>query len=79
MLAAAAGAEPMTTWLKQRAVGDIAAMPAVANLPTTSAPRAGIGAVVLDDHLDRAAADAAGVVDHLDRGIGGLSRPPAAT
>ena len=34
-------------------------------LPTTSAPRFGIGAVILDDDLDRAAADAAGIVDEL--------------
>ena len=37
----------------------------------------GIGAVILDDDLDRPAVDAAGVVDRLDGGIGGLLVPAA--
>ena len=38
---------------------------------------AGIGAVILDDHLDRPAVDAAGIVDRLDGGVGGLLVPAA--
>ena len=37
----------------------------------------GVGAVVLDDDLDRPAVDAAGLVDELDRRIGGLFVPAA--
>ena len=37
----------------------------------------GVGAVVLEDDLDRAAVDAAGVVQHLERGGGGALVPAA--
>lgn len=40
-------------------------------------PTFGVGAIILGDNLDRAAIDAAGVVDQLGRGCGRAVIPPA--
>ena len=61
---------------EQRAVGDVDLVLG-GELADHFGAAARIGAVILDDHLDRAAVDAAGVVDRLDRGIGGLLVPAA--
>ena len=49
----------------------------VANLLDHLGAALRVGAVVLDDDLDRPAVDAAGLVDHLDRGVGGALVPAA--
>lgn len=62
---------------EQRAIGDIDLMLGGELADNPWRRGRGIGAVVLDDHLDLPAVDAAGVVDRLDRGIGGLLVPAA--
>ena len=61
---------------EQRAVDDVGLVLG-GELADHFGAAAGIGAVILDDHFDRAAIDAAGVVDRLDRRGGGLLVPAA--
>ena len=70
------GAEPITT-CENRVPKTRSTLCWVANFSTTSAPRLGSVPSSSTIDLDRPAADAAGVVDHLDRGVGRALVPAA--
>ena len=70
-----AGREPMTTWEKR--VPKTRSMFVGGELLDHLGAALGVGAVVLEDDLDRAAVDAAGVVEDLERGGGGALVPAA--
>ena len=72
---ARAGAEPMTTWEK-RAHHHVAAI-RLGQLVHDLRTALGVGRVILEQDLDRAAADAAAVIDQLQGGLCGALVPAA--